>query len=64
MSSTEQTKKLSWDEVYKEFRRTHPKLKNYIIDWRPFDYATIMLYFKDGSRMTYDCTTKECKFVS
>lgn len=47
-------KKITWEVIYKDFRRRHPTLKKEVLHWRPHSYSTIILYLKDGSRMLYD----------
>lgn len=56
--------KVTWSDVYKEFRSTHPNLRNEVMDYRPYDYLTIILYFKDGRRMVYKYMTNERYFLS
>lgn len=63
MKNVEENKKMRWEDVYKEFRKTHPTFSKNIIDWKPHNYGTILLYLKDGSKMIYDCITKYCKFI-
>lgn len=56
-------KKITWGDIYKEFRMKHPRLKNEVMDHRPYDFMTIILTLKDGTKMTYNGATKECKFL-
>lgn len=56
-------KKVTWGDIYKQFRATHPRLKNEVMDYRPYDFMTIILWFKDGSKMTYNGMTEECRFI-
>lgn len=56
--------KVTWGDIYKDFRTTHPNLRNEVLDYRPYDYLTIILYFRDGRSMVYKYTTKECHFLS
>lgn len=55
--------RMTWRDVYKEFRIFYPRLKQEVIDFKPYDYAQIKLFFKDGKRAIYDTNTKQCKFI-
>lgn len=55
--------KVKWSDIYKEFRMKHPRLKKEVMDYRPYDFMTIILTFEDGTKMTYNGMTKECKFL-
>lgn len=57
-------KKVTWDDIYKDFRSRHPNLKKTIMYWHPYDYAMIMLYFKDGRKGVYDFLEQRVQFVS
>jgi hypothetical protein len=54
VKKTVKPKKITWEIIYKDFRRRHPTLKKEVTYWRPHDYATIMLYLKDGTKMLYN----------
>ena len=45
-------KKITWDVIYDDFKKEYPKLK-------PYDYATILIFFLDRVRMTYNYDMKE-----
>lgn len=55
--------KITWDKIYKDFRRRHPNLSKDVINWRPYDYATILMQCKDGSKILYDYDTKKASFT-
>ena len=55
-------KKITWEVIYKDFRRRHPHLKKDVTYWRPHGYATIMLYLKDGRKMLYDYDSSRATF--
>lgn len=56
--------KITWDVIYKDFRHNHPKLKQRVLGYESYDYATILLVFPDRIRMTYNYDTKELKILS
>lgn len=56
--------KITWDVIYKDFKKRHPKLKQRVLGYESYDYATIMLIFPDRVRMTYNYDTKELTKLS
>ena len=56
-------KKITWDVIYRDFRRHFPNLKKMVIDWRPYDYAMIVVTLKDKRHLTYDYDMKTVKFI-
>lgn len=58
------SEKVTWDDVYKNFRLRHPNLRNDVVGFRPYEYSTILVYLSDGRKMTYNYDTKISKFVS
>lgn len=55
--------KITWAEIYYDFEKRHPKLSKTIEQWRPYDFATVMMYTKDGYCMTYNYDTKQARFI-
>lgn len=55
------SKKITWKEVYKDFRSRHPQARKDVVYWHPHDYATIMLYFADGTKGTYNYIDRKVK---
>lgn len=51
--------KVTWKDVLDDFKKRHPTLAKMVADYRPHAYGTIMIWFKDGTTMTYDHTTKK-----
>lgn len=56
-------KKLLWDDVYKDFRSRYPNLRKSVIHWHPCDYATIELYFEDGTKGRYDYLSRSMRLL-
>lgn len=48
------SEKITWNKIFKDFKRRHPNLSKNVSYWRPFDYATIIIYLKDGMIITYN----------
>lgn len=58
------SKKLTWSMINKDFRARHPKLRKEVTYWRPHNFATILLYFKDGRLATYNYDKHAITFLS
>lgn len=50
--------KLTWTDVYNDFKKRHPKLSKKVLRFEPYDFATILLIFPDRVRMSYNYDTK------
>lgn len=55
--------KITWNMIRNDFKNRHPTFHKKAIYWRPHDYSTILIYLKDGKKITYDYDTKEIKFL-
>lgn len=53
-------KKLTWRDIYKDFRKHYKILCKNVVYWHPRDYEQIVLYLEEGSKMVYDYKLKEC----
>lgn len=47
-------KKITWEVIRDSFKKRYPKKHKEVIYWRPHQYGTIKLYFKDGRTGTYN----------
>ena len=47
-------KKVTWNIIREDFKRRYPKLNKEVMYWRPHDYATIFIRFKDLSEGLYN----------
>lgn len=52
-------RKISWASIRKDFKKHYPRLSKMTVDYRPYNYLTIVLYFKDGMMATYDYLEKK-----
>jgi hypothetical protein len=57
------TSKITWADVYKDFRSRYPRLKKKAVHYRPHNYLTILLIFDDGKKMLYDYMTHTGTFM-
>lgn len=55
-------KKVTWHMVYTKFKKTHPRLSKMVLRFQPYDYAEILIYLKDGSKLTYNYDTCRANF--
>lgn len=46
--------KITWDDVYKDFKNRHPRLSKKVLGYFPYGYSTILLVFSDNVRMLYN----------
>lgn len=51
--------KITWFDIYSDFKRRFPTMSKDAPDFQPHSYATIKLYFTDGRRMLYNYDTKK-----
>lgn len=51
--------KVTWNDIYKDFKALHPKLSKQCLRFEAYDFATILLIFPDRVRMTYNYDTKK-----
>lgn len=58
------TEKITWKKIYDDFKKRHPTLSKMVIDYRPYNYATILIFLTDGTRMTYNYDEKRAIFVA
>ena len=56
-------KKITWDQIYKDFKSRYRNLRKEVIGFRPHDYLAIVLYLKSGRKVTYSYETKDCRFL-
>lgn len=50
--------KITWDKIFRDFKEHYPKRSVDVLGFRPYNYATILLFFPNGVRQTYDYDTK------
>lgn len=55
--------KVTWKKICDDMKETHPSLKKEIVYWRPHNYATILVYLKDGRKCTYNYDSKRCRYL-
>lgn len=56
-------RKVTWKDVYEDFKRRFPRRRSEVLHWHPYDVGTILLYFEKGVRARYEYDRHELKFV-
>lgn len=56
-------RKITWTMIYKDFKNHHPTFYKEAAYWRPHNYSTILIYLKDGKKITYNYDTKGIQFL-
>lgn len=56
-------KDVTWKDIYRDFVEKHPRYARKIVDYRPYDVCTIVLYFSDGTSTIYEYNTGQLKAV-
>ena len=56
--------KVTWNKIFTDFKKRHPNLSRMALDYRSYDYATIMVYLRDGLKLTYNYDSKRARFLS
>ena len=54
MMEQDKPKKVRWEDIYKDFKNRHPRLAKSATYWLPYAYATVIIFFKGGSRGIYN----------
>jgi hypothetical protein len=55
-------RKITWGEIYKEFRRTFPTHAKKAVHYEPDGFLKIVIFMDDGTKITYDYFYKQLKF--
>ena len=56
--------KITWDDIYKDFKIRLPNLSKIATYWKPRGYLSITVHFEDGSKMAYDYLYKKATFIA
>lgn len=58
-----QQEKVSFADIYKDFKERLPNLSKGVVYWKPDGYLSIRIFFLDGSQMVYDYLYKRGVFT-
>ena len=56
-------RKVTWSDIFDDFKMRHPTLKSKAVYYQPHDYLKILIRFSDGMKMEYDYFTHTGKFI-
>lgn len=48
----------TWDIVWGDFKDRFPNMAKHVVKHKPYGFATICIWFDDGTRWTYNDETK------
>lgn len=57
-------KKITWNMIYRDFKTRFSEMNKEVMHWCPYDFATIVLWMKDGRRALYNYDNQTVTFVS
>ena len=55
-------RKITWREIYKEFRKTYPTHAKKAIHYEPQGFLRITIFMSDKTKITYDYFNKRVYF--
>lgn len=55
--------KITWKDIYKDFKNAYPKFNKQVVQYRPHDFLTIKIWFKDGRIGIYKYFNKDLEFL-
>lgn len=55
--------KTTWKDVYERFKLTYPRLCKTAVHWHPHSFGTILIYFEDGRKATFNYDEPRLKFL-
>lgn len=55
--------KLTWNDVYEDFKKTYPALVKRALHYEPYGYAEIKIWLKDNLKMVYNYDTKLGRYI-
>lgn len=57
------SKKITWQDIYNDFKARLPNLSKEAIEYRPYGYLSILIFFTDGSQLVYDFLSERAFFL-
>ena len=54
---------LTWGDIYNDFCARYPKMKDRVVDWRPYSDFKVIIAMDNKTTLVYDFTTGMCKIV-
>ena len=47
-------RKVTWKDIFNNFKSVYPRLSKEAQDYRPYNYMSIVVYLADGTKVVYD----------
>lgn len=57
-------RKVTWKDIFNNFKVVYPRLSKDAKDYRPYNYMSIVVYLADGTKMIYDDMAKRAKMIA
>ena len=61
---TNEKRKVTWKDIFENFKSVYPRLSKEAQDYRPYNYMSIVIYLEDGSRVVYDDLMKRARMLA
>ena len=61
---TNEKRKVTWKDIFENFKSVYPRLSKAAQDYRPYNYMSIVIYLEDGSRVVYDDLMKRARMLA
>lgn len=61
---TNEKRKVTWKDIFENFKSVYPRLSKEAQDYRPYNYMSIVIYLEDGSRVVYDDLMKRARILA
>ena len=56
--------KVTWKDIFNNFKAVYPRLSKNAQDYRPYNYMSIVVYLADDTKMIYDDMAKRAKMIA
>lgn len=64
MIFTNVKRKVTWKDIFDNFKAVYPRLSKAALDYRPYNYMSIVVYLEDGTKVMYDDIAKRAKMLA
>lgn len=58
------SKKITWYEIYQDFQRRFPRLSKDAARYQPNGYLSILVFFRDGTKLVYDYMEQRGRLIT
>ena len=57
-------RKVTWKDIFNNFKSVYPRLSKEAQDYRPYNYMSIVVYLAGGTKVVYDDMAKRAKMLA